>query len=393
MNAAEGARLYCPGLTGLRAYAALWVMFFHVNAFVGPKRLTVAAMGVSFDVTPLVTIGWVGVDLFFVLSGFLLTTHLLERWHGAARRDLVRRYFRARILRVFPAYWVQLAVLLSVAIAVREGQVPPWWIHLPLHVPMLHNLSEEASFAINPVYWTLPIEFGFYLCLPLVAGYLARGETLEPQVAWRRLAAIVACLVAATWAYRYAAWLAYAGSAVNTIVWATSQLPGTLDQFIIGSATAAGYRLLKREPASGLARAAQRNSTAMLAVGVCGVISMMYYVDRVHEFYWAGHGSLFVWHTITAGFIAAAVLAIVVSGPATRLVFENPVAMFLGTISYSIYLWHFPVARWVAGLVDLPSLGLGGAALVVTPVVVTVSALSYYLAERPFLRRSAGGRG
>ncbi len=380
-------RLYREGLTGLRAYAALWVMFFHVNAIVGPKRLTFTGLGLSFDVTPLITIGWVGVDLFFVLSGFLLTTHLLERWQHRERGELMRQYFRALLLRVFPAYWAQLAVLLSVAVVARGGGMPAWSADLPLHALMLHNLSERTSFAINPVYWTLPIEFAFYLCLPLIARFLAAGERMDARAAWRRLAGIVAVVIAATWAYRYAVFHAYSGSAVNTIVWATSQIPGTIDQFMIGSATAAGYRLLGGGSSGNLPQPAGWRSTALLGAGVAGVIAMMYFLDRVHDYYWAGHWSLFVWHTITAGFIACVILAIVVPGPVARLVFENPVALFLGTISYSIYLWHFPIAIWIAGFVDMPSLGLVRGALLVTPAILAASAVSYFIAERPFLRR------
>jgi len=383
---AQSPRLYREGLTGLRAYAALWVMLFHVNAIVGPKRLAVSGWGLDLDVTPLVTIGWVGVDLFFVLSGFLLTTHLLERWHATDRGVLMRGYFRARILRVFPAYWAQLVVLLSVALIASGGVMPAWWVDLPLHALMLHNFSERMSSAINGVYWTLPIEFTFYLCLPLLVKFLAQGERMPQRAAWRRLAMISASVILAAWAYRFAVFHAYADSAVNTIVWATSQIPGTMDQFMIGATAAAGLRLANGRAGAEPSRSGQWRSTALLAVGVGGLVSMMYFLDRVHDDYWAGHWSLFVWHTITSGFIASVVLAIVASGPSARLVFENRAALFLGTISYSIYLWHFPIVIWVAGLVDLPALGLVRGVLLVTPLVVVASAVSYFVVERPFLR-------
>ncbi|MBL0142282.1 MAG: acyltransferase [Betaproteobacteria bacterium] len=378
-------RLYCAGLTGLRAYAALWVMLFHFISIVGPTRLSVAVPGMSLDVTPLVTIGWVGVDLFFVLSGFLLTTHLLERWGVTGREALMGSYFRARVLRVFPAYWVQLAILFAVAVIARGG-APAWSGYLPLHVPMLQNLSEKASFAINPVYWTLPIEFAFYLCLPAIARYLAAGEAREARTAWVRLAVLVMGLIATTWAYRYVVFRAYEGSAVNTIAWATSQIPGTLDQFMIGSGTAAGYRLARSVRAPGIAGTRAWHSTALFAIGLCGVVAMMYFIDRIHGAYWSGHWALFVWHTITAAFIACIVLSIVISSPSTRLVFENRIALFLGTISYSIYLWHFPIAIWAAGFLEMSGMELWRFSLLVAPPVIVASACSYYGVERPFLK-------
>lgn len=381
-------RLYSAGLTGLRAYAALWVMLFHLNAIVGPKRLYVPVFGQPIDVTPLVTVGWVGVDLFFVLSGFLLTTHLLERWHAVEEGTLMRGYFLARVRRVFPAYWAQLAILLAVAVVAGGGKAPAWLADLPLHLLMIHNVTERTSSAINGVYWTLPIEFSFYLCLPLVARYLARGELMPERESWLRLAALVAPVLAMTWAYRYAVFHAYSASPVSTIVWAVSQLPGTMDQFMMGTGAAAGYRLLKRDHAALVERSGRWSSTALLAVGTCGLVFMMFYIHWIYEAYWSGHWALFAWHTLASFFIACIVLAIAISGTATRLVFENRVVLFLGTISYSIYLWHFPVALWTAGFLDMSGMGLRRFALLATPLVILVSACSYYGAERPFLRRS-----
>lgn len=385
-----GARLHSDGLTGLRAYAALWVMLHHVNAVVGPKPLVFTLPGLAIDLTPLATIGWVGVDLFFVLSGFLLTTHLLERWPGADRGELLGSYFRARVRRVVPAYWIQLAILLGVAVATGGGRLPEWSRDLPLHALMLHNVTEATSSSINGVYWTLPIEFAFYICLPLFAGYLARGERAGGRTAWLRLAAYVAFGVGLTWACRYAVFVAYSGSPVHTVFWATSQLPGTLDQFVIGSASAAGYRLLGGRAAFEAVRRAPVLSSALLAAGAGGLVAMMYYMHRIHELYWAGHWALFAWHTIAATCVAAVILAIVISGPATRLAFGNRPAVFLGTVSYSIYLWHLPVILWTARFADLPSLGLGAALFLVAAPVLAASTASYYLTERPFLRRPGG---
>ena len=165
-------RFFRPGLTGIRALAAGWVMLFHLSAIYGPAWMGVGIGDFLVDVTPLVTIGWVGVDLFFVLSGFLLTTHLIEN------RDLAR-FAKARFRRVFPAYWAQITILLAISWMVH-GAAPSWVRYLPLHAVMLHNVTLESNFAINAVYWTLPIELAFYICLPaLVKLLVARG--MEPR--------------------------------------------------------------------------------------------------------------------------------------------------------------------------------------------------------------------
>src|SRR5689334_6257593 len=108
-DAAPGQPFHQDGLTGFRALAATLVMLFHLNDFAGPKAMGVTLFGHTLYLHPLMTIGWVGVDLFFVLSGFLLATHLMEAL-ARGRPQALRRYFVARARRVFPAYWAQLAI-------------------------------------------------------------------------------------------------------------------------------------------------------------------------------------------------------------------------------------------------------------------------------------------
>jgi peptidoglycan/LPS O-acetylase OafA/YrhL len=96
---------------------------------------------------------------------------------------------------------------------------------------------------------------------------------------------------------------------------------------------------------------------------------------------------MFTWYSIAAAFIAMLILGIALGGGAARLLFENRVVVFLGTISYSIYLWHFPIATWVAWNVDVARIGLGAYAAITIAATVAVSAASYYVAERPFLKR------
>src|SRR6185503_9779883 len=104
------------------------------------------------------------------------------------------------------------------------------------------------------------------------------------------------------------------------------------------------------------------------------------------------HWLMFAWYSITCIFIAMVVTGTALGGPITRLLFENRVVYFLGLISYSIYLWHFPIGDALARALDAKSLGIGMFSLIAVPSIVAASALSYYFAERPFLRsRAAAG--
>jgi len=382
--AARRHDFYQEGLTGFRALAAAWVMLFHVNAFAGPRVIELRLGSFAVEVHPLITCGWVGVDLFFVLSGFLLATHLLQSLSHPAP-GIFRRYFVARARRVFPAYWAQLAILLAVAV-VAAGTLPAWLKYLPLHIPMLHFVSAEASFAINNVYWTLPIELAFYLCLPFVARVLARAERREHSK-WLTLAFLYAGSLVLVWAYRYAVWRLFAESPVNTIVWATAQLPGSFDQFMAGVAAAAALRWWRRE--GHLQARTGGLSTGLAIVGLGGVVGMIYFIDAIYLEYWHGHPALFFWHSATSAFVALAVLGIALGGPLTRALFENRAAVWLGTISYSIYLWHYPIAQWVKPPLDAMQAGRAGYMLAAVTLTIAAAAVSYYLVERPFLARAA----
>jgi len=370
---ARGHAFYQEALTGVRALAAVWVMLFHVNAFAGPRVLSIHPFGVRIDLHPLMTVGWVGVTLFFVLSGFLLTTHLLDALERGDDRALPK-YFLARVRRVIPAFWAQLAILFIVAFAVEHAP-PPWTADIPLHLAMLHNVSEIKSYEINSVYWTLPIEFAFYLVLPIIAVRLARLDAAGTS-RWKALVLLYAAAVAVSVGYRY---VAYRLAGTN-IAWISNQLPGTIDQFVIGTVLAAQWRWW-RKAGKGPERA-QRFSNALTLAGLAGMVAMIYYLDAIYDTFWVGNPAVYYWYSIDALFAGMVVLGAAMGGGVARWLFANPVAIFLGTISYSLYLWHYPVIEWLRNA----NLGYAAFFAVAIPLCIAASALSYALVERPFLK-------
>jgi peptidoglycan/LPS O-acetylase OafA/YrhL len=174
---------------------------------------------------------------------------------------------------------------------------------------------------------------------------------------------------------------------VNTVVWAMLQIPGSIDQFVLGSASAVALRWWRQEGRRWIV-APRRGAMSLLCAGsLAGIIGMMYFLDSVYAVYWKGHWAVYVWYSITASFVAVLILSIAVSGTLPRWMFENRTARFLGDISYSLYLWHFPVALVLAQTLDAPRLGLAKFTLLGLPIIIVVSSTSYYLAERPFLAR------
>jgi peptidoglycan/LPS O-acetylase OafA/YrhL len=284
---------------------------------------------------------------------------------------------------VFPAYWVQLAILFLVAVITARA-LPEWYRFIPAHVVMVHNLTRDMSWAINGVYWTLPIEFAFYLALPTLAWILFDAERKPGRRRWITLALMVAALIAVTWTYRYIVFRLYESSGVPMLVWSISQLPGTIDQFTMGIAAAAILRWW--QPAFSQ-RTRERLSTLLTVASLAGVLAMVYFLHYRSNAYWAGHWTLFAWHTITAAIFAVLVFGIALSSPLARFLFENRVVLFLGTISYSLYLWHLPITVWLSHAVDMSRMNIGAFALLAVPAIVAASAASYYLVERRFMAR------
>jgi peptidoglycan/LPS O-acetylase OafA/YrhL len=308
-----------------------------------------------------------------VLSGFLLTTHLLDALERHDERVLPR-YFMARLRRVIPAFWVQIAILFVVAWVIGRSP-PPWARYIPLHLAMLHNVSEEASGAINGVYWTLPIEFAFYLVLPIGAVRLARLEAAGTS-RWKALVLLYAAALGVSLAYRYAVF----PLGGTNIAWISNQLPGTIDQFVIGAVLATQWRWWRKS--GGAPLLASRLSDGLVLGGLAGMLAMIYYLDSIHESFWVGNPAVYYWYSVNALFAGMVVLGAAMGGRVARWLFANRVAVLLGTISYSLYLWHFPVVEW------LRPAGLGYAAFFAAaiPLAIAASALSYLLVERPFLK-------
>jgi peptidoglycan/LPS O-acetylase OafA/YrhL len=371
--------------------AVAWVLMFHLNGIVGPKVISARLFGFEVEFHPLITVGWVGANLFFVLSGFLLTNRLLERFASGARGPALKSYLIARIRRVFPAYWAQILVLLAVSLVVSR-QWPDWVRFLPLHSVMIHNLDLEASWAINPVYWTLPIEFSFYLCLPLIAVILARAENAGEARRWMTLALVVGAILVLSWTYRYLVYRAHAADDVRTRVWLIGQIPGSIDQFILGGAAGVAMRWSRPRWSALSPRIRTLLANVLLVAGLGGIIGMMYFLDAIYKTFWSGHWAVYVWYTITSGFAALALCSIVMGSPVAAMLFANRLAVFIGTISYSIYLWHYPIGEWTARAVDVSDGSLVRLLAVSVPLILLASAISYYLVERRFMAASTRER-
>jgi len=356
---------YVPALTGLRGIAASAVLVFHAWQFAGGPHWTVP--GIGYPLHAIVGTGWLGVDLFFVLSGFLLAQPFLAANAGEGRWPALPAYVLRRARRVMPALWLQIALLFvlgllwagarrfDVATALGHGLfLAPWISDLPI---------------INPVYWSLPVEWWFYFALPLVCWVLGRARW------WLALALVLMCVV--SFRLLCYGWLLDERTGMFSYP-AIIGLGARWDQFTLGILAALAHRHV--DPAGWLRRLAFWGGLAALLVFVPWLF------PRGDIYVQVDYPYLLVHHTWIGLLLAAVVFgAAGTASLGTRLLGAR-VPRWIGTISYSLYLWHYPVLEFTRGLGLYNSLGTTGATLLAIAASVLLAWASWWVAERPFQR-------
>jgi len=170
--------VHWPELDGLRALAILLVMARHsLRPFSPPDTYAPILTAGSIDFTPLLLNGWIGVDLFFVLSGFLIGR---QAW----RCESLTRFWFKRVTRILPAYWTCLAIVAVILTGTAQWQRSRG--DFLAHVVMLQDYTGSV---FVPAFWSLGAEEKFYLLAPLFVFMVARCRQRWSQ----------ACVLAALW--------------------------------------------------------------------------------------------------------------------------------------------------------------------------------------------------
>lgn len=339
-----------PALDGLRGVAVLCVLA--VNSLL-----------------PFLKGGFMGVDIFFVLSGFLITSLLAEEWDKSGTINLKRFYLR-RALRLLPGLFLLLAAccLYAVFFQSREmaGQTyrEAFWVVFYFANWMLTSAHEVGSLDHA---WSLSVEEQFYLLWPLCFYWL-----LSVGMRRSRVLLLLSALAAASALWRTALWQSnahylrlYYGSDTRADALLVGCLLGLLfswNQLALARMPRLGQRLL-----------------AGLAICFLGVIGR-----------WVPYDTPFLYQGgLTLISLAAGVLlleAVCVPGAWLGRALSSTVLGWIGRISYSLYLWHYPV---FTALRAERFAALGWNPILVQSVrfaaVFGVACLSYYCVEQPFL--------
>lgn len=357
----EPARL--PGLDGLRALAIAAVLVFHLDASWLPG-------------------GFLGVDVFFVVSGFLITTLLLRERARTGTVDL-RGFWTRRARRLLPA--LLLLVPSSVLLArVSEGDLlvgigrqvlgaltftSNW-----LEVSAGSDYFEATAPQLLMNLWSLAVEEQFYLLWPLALLGLLRLS--------RRAAVLAAVAAGAGLASAVLMALRLDPDAPTRVYFGTdTHLVGLMLGAALAFAWAAPHRAWTATP---LWQRHRRGVAALALVVLGGLL-----VTASETSPWTFRGGI-----LLASLATTALVLVVIERPGRlRSVLELPAARWVGARSYGIYLWHWPVVLVVAQ--DLPE-ARGSTAYVLTrvwalAVTFAVADLSYRFVELPVRRRGFGG--
>jgi peptidoglycan/LPS O-acetylase OafA/YrhL len=344
-----------PGIDGLRAVAVIAVLLYHLPVAWLPG-------------------GFLGVDVFFVISGFLITSLLSSEMQRTGRIGLAA-FWRRRARRLLPALFFMLAIVVAVAtVFARDalsllasdlpavlGYFTNWWL-------LFHHVSYFQSDGRPPLVlhlWSLAVEEQFYLVWPMVVLFAVGRSRRIRRVGWVALAGAITSSV----------WMA--------VLFQTSQDPSRV---YFGTDTHAGGLLLGA--ALGIAfppwsRASTVTTTArrlMSTVGLAafgGLVALMVILNQ--------YGTITYRGGLQLATVLTAVIILIATHPAVRgaRILATPVLQWIGKRSYAIYLWHWPIFELTRPGIDV---SLSGWALTAVrlALVAAASDLSYRLVEQPF---------
>ncbi len=368
-------------LDGLRGIAILLVLFRHaIHPFYKAGEPGIA-IG-HWDLMIPMANGWMGVDLFFVLSGFLVTHHLLKRSARQITRQDVSDYLVRRFLRIVPAYYTVLILIVCGCIpgysVSQEGLSQQFANHLLF-------LQDYRPSQLMAAFWSLGVEEKFYFTIPFVLIPL-----LKIGCPKRRVRAIL-ILMAVPLLCRIGTYLSQPELADSYVVcfWslrspfhlaADSLLVGTLCAFLYHDRSA--FPLLQ----------SHRLQKCLFAAGVVLVSSLLFSHELLREISWFDATLLFP--ALAVGF-GAVLLSIVLRSESNvnSTGLSSSWLFFFSKISYSLYLVHMlfidSVYHLCRSIPGFDQLSQGGQFLVYFPVYAMVSIaaslLLHYVIEKPFL--------
>ncbi len=347
-------------LDGIRAMAVLMVFISHA---VNQPDINLGWLSGTLGESSIRLLGRFGVFLFFVLSGYLITTLLLREKQKTGVIDL-RRFWIRRALRIFPIFYTYILVI-ALLIAFAKLLVNP----LAIVFAGTYTLNYAFLFSSQPLgedypiighFWTLAVEEQFYLFFPIVISYLSR----EASFAATSILVVVTPLITV---------------AIYLLVPTSRQFTPIMGQNIFGVSIALGCLFVMAKECDRLI-SLRRYVATPLAASVGFIYGIIIYPWLAGAF---GGYAMTLGGEFLLGLSSLAIIAYAVECPVhsqLSRILNNRSVVWLGVLSYSIYVWHqLPMHFKIPNVDPLVS------NLVAGVVSIGLAALSYYYLETPFL--------
>ncbi len=337
-------KLYLPGLNGIRAVAAITVLFGHMWAPFG-----------NWGVTPPWNIPWPDgpVTTFFVISGFLIT-YLLMNEIGKTNDVSIPKFYMRRILRIWPLYYTYLALaLLATWLFHDEINNAAWF-----YTFFSGNISHAIGLGIIPLFhfWSLGVEEQYYLWYPWMVKYSKK-----------RVLSFVTILFVCWFVAKLAAYI-FLGKGLTYRILGVTQF----DCMMLGAMGAIMYY----RKTEWFCKLCSNRFVAIVSWGL---------------FFTSGLYADFIPSPVRNEFIAFISLLVIMAGLLRKPILENRVMNYLGQISYGIYVIH-PLLLYVLTRLIRPtdylSNDVASVVIFITMTILTIvlACLSYKFFEMPFLR-------
>jgi peptidoglycan/LPS O-acetylase OafA/YrhL len=350
-----GSRHRAAGFDGLRALAVLAVVAFHENLRALPG-------------------GFLGVDVFFVLSGYLITDLLVARCDRDGRLGL-RDFWIRRARRLLPALAILLVTVTAATAVLEPDQLDSlkpalfsavtytsnWW-------QAFHHQSYFEAFGPPPPLqhlWSLAVEEQFYLVWPLVLALMLAGGRRK----------------------RFGAALAWAGAGGSAVAMAVLYVPGSDPSRVYygtdthATALLTGAALALTWPLARLAASSRQVTARLDVLAVAGLTTLAWAVGHFS----GADAAVYPFGLVLAALAAAAVIpAAATAGVIATMLSWSPLR-WLGVRSYGIYLWHWPVIAFFTALAGPGSASFMSRTMQ-TVIAIAIAAASWRWVEEPILR-------
>ncbi|TDF37507.1 acyltransferase [Alteromonadaceae bacterium M269] len=345
-----------PGLDLLRAIAIVWVMLFHALRIGTPSR--------EFSIY-----GWMGVDLFFVLSGFLIGNQLFKSI--SQRHELnIREFYISRAFRILPAYLVVMSIYFLVPLTQEGRGLQPLWQFLTFSVNLFIDSKYSNTFSHV---WSLCVEEHFYVVFPIIAMlFMNRGGAAK--------VIILSLVIIAFGMYlRSDIWLNELGSGpfvrlyIEKIYYPTyTRLDGLLAGVLLAT-----LKVFRPQ----LWGATMKHANKILFVGFSGLALAV----------WIFQNRFGLLGTVIGFPILSFSLAFIVAGASSSKsilgMYSVPGASVIATLAYSLYLTHKSVFHIVRSTIGTQLSSNGYQEFFVYSMAVFLVAIVLYVTvERPFLK-------